>query len=47
MKGFLQRNWAANGCGNEKVEIVVVTHGSFLRKLVSDGKSSQRRAINF
>jgi bisphosphoglycerate-dependent phosphoglycerate mutase len=40
MKEFLRKNCGTSSRGSKQVEIAVVTHGSFLRKLVRDGKSS-------
>jgi hypothetical protein len=38
LKGFLRGIWVGAGAGSEKVEVVVVTHSSLLRKLVKNGK---------
>jgi len=37
MRGFLQAIWLAHSFGKHRVEVVIVTHGSFLQKLVKDG----------
>jgi len=37
--GFLQAIWVDTNFGEHKVEIVIVTHGSLLRKLVKDGST--------
>ncbi|KAE9375235.1 hypothetical protein N431DRAFT_334387, partial [Stipitochalara longipes BDJ] len=34
----LREIWVVNGAGRRKIEVVIVTHGSFLRKLVNDVK---------
>jgi broad specificity phosphatase PhoE len=40
---FLQVIWVISGAGRCKTEVVIVTHGSLLRKLVNDRKLGQSR----
>jgi broad specificity phosphatase PhoE len=44
-KGFLKGIWVGAGAGRKRVEVAVVTHGSFLRQLVNDGEFSARREM--